>query len=229
MNAKGISLLEFMIATLFLVILIVSGLGALDFERAFAGRINDRTAFEQESNYRMIVIRSMLEDSSESLKLDPFLQRAPICFPGVDFGQEPSPDSFSVARPLSRPARFERDGTLVLTDRPLEDQAHLLLLAGLDSEAAFGWNYARVMASGGMSRYELSFLLDKPPLEAGALVEVEMRGVRFRDSTVYVLNPGGSSSPFFSNVEDFRYDMQPPHVRIQWSRKSVQTQFMLRP
>lgn len=226
---RGFSLLEFMIATTFLMIVIVSGFGALDFERGFIHRMDGRTAFEQESNYRMTVIKALLDDSSQRLKPDVFLERAPTCFPGVDFGQEPATDSFSIARPVSRPNRFERDGETFVTERALEDQKHIVLLAGLDLEASYQWNYGRVASTEPPCRYNIAFLLDKPPLEAGALVEVEMYGVQFRNSTVYLLNPGGSGSPFFSRVDSFAYELQPPHVRVQWSRKSVRTEFMLRP
>jgi hypothetical protein len=226
---RGFSLLEFLLCTVLLLILILSGFGALDCERSFVQRLERRTLFERESNYRILLMRTQVEGNAERFRSDPFLERAPVLFPDLDFGREETTGSFSGARMIGTPTRFQRTGGSLLCERSIANPDRLLLLAGLNEEAEFGWNYGRVVEQESERLYRLSFCLERPLLVAGSLVEVEMYGYAFQPETLFSMQESGIRAPFFSGLDAFQSSVDEAGVKIQWARNQAEVAFRIGP
>src|SRR6185295_10121487 len=107
---KGVTLLEFLVAiSLFSLILFLS-YHSFEEQRSVVNQIESRTRPEEESNYRMLLIKHFVEKSSSRLKVDPFLEGAQIFFPDLSFGSAPQKNAFSIAHVVGEPFPFVHSG-----------------------------------------------------------------------------------------------------------------------
>lgn len=217
---KGFSLLEFLVATSFFFMILISGYNAMDSQNHLLRGMLARTRAEEESNYRLLVLQTVLQGSAEKLKRDPMLAEAVRFFEDLNFGTEPRKDAFSFPVPIGDPIRFEWDGNqITVPSSSTISGKKLLLLAGANGSGAFEWNYARVLqinTFGGMQQLKVQFVLKKDFIQFGSLIEVDVNGIAFQDNSLFWVSPAGQYEPFFESVEEFRYDWQSPRLRIFW-------------
>jgi hypothetical protein len=217
---KGFSLLEFLIAVSFFFLILLSGYNALDSQSHLFKEMLARTRTEEESNYRLLVLQTILQRSSEKFKADPMLGRAVYFFEDLNFGTEPKSDAFSFAIPIGAPIRFQWDGSLINVSASSNISGKkMVLLAGLGSTEEFEWNYARVLQitkTAELQQLKLQFLLKKNPIQLGSLTEVDINGIVFRNGELFWVSPSGQYEPFFEPVEEFHYEWNSPRLKIFW-------------
>lgn len=230
---KGFSLLEFLIATSFLLLMLLSGYQAFDSQLHLSKEMFLRTRPEEESNYRLLVVRNTLNGSSEKQKLDPFLAEVPLFFTDLNFGKQKRADAFSIAIPRNAPRRFQRENdSYRIPLVPSVQIKQLLLLAGVNSKDQFDWNYATVVEVLPESQWQilkLNFLLARDPLDYGALMEAEINGLSFKNNTLYWVTPAGQSEPFFSLLNGFGYEWNQQQLTVSWQAGQIDSKFSLTP
>jgi hypothetical protein len=217
---KGFSLLEFLVAISFFFMILISGYNAFDSQNHLIREMLARTRTEEGSNYRLLVLQAILQGSSEKFKADPLLAEAVCFFEDLNFGLEQRKDAFSFAIPMGEPIQFRWDGSLISVPGSSKISGKkLLLLAGLGSTEAFEWNYAKVLqisTSPGVQQLKLQFLLKKPPIQYGSLIEVDVNGVVFREGGLFWVSPAGQYEPFLEPVTEFQYEWKSRRLRIFW-------------
>jgi len=226
---RGFSFLEFLIAAHFCLLLLLTGYGMLDRQTNFLAKMSSWTRPEQESNYRLLLLRNLMQDSSQQLKRNAFLQNVPFFFPDLNFGVDQRKDAFSFARPLSGPVWFRREGTWYHVPKSSSLKAGgTVLLGGSDTGGHFEWNYARVLLvdqSGPTQKLKLKFILAHAEMDSGSLMQTEIHGFVWRSNTLYWVSPSGSLSPFFGPMEEFSYNLSGSQVTIFWRSAGIAAHF----
>src|SRR5687768_3129628 len=226
---RGVTLLEFMAAlSLFLGILFFS-YHAFDSQRRLLGNLQARAIPEQESNYRLLLIKHFLERSSEGFQLDPMLESSPIFFPDLQFGASPQGNAFSVAHVTGQPFPFLRSGAAhTLNSDAVIQEDKTYLLAGSDFSGAFSWNYAiagRVTPTANGLIVDFNVITANPEIEKGKLIEVEIHGFLYQDQTLYWVSPGGAAQPYLSALAHFEYAWNDPALLVRWKKGLMETEF----
>jgi prepilin-type N-terminal cleavage/methylation domain-containing protein len=227
---RGMTLLELLVAiSLFSVIVFVS-YHAFEEQRVVLKGMESRARPETESNFRMLVIKHFLERSSGKFRIDPFLEKADFFFPDLSFGSQPESGKFSAAVVTGTPIRFIRSGSnvMVATGSPVEKKK-TYLLAGRDSAGSFGWRYDEceqisTTASGIVVTLK-SLETKAPTLENGTLIEIEIHGFAYQNSTLYWISPGGAMQPYFNDLDRFEYTWNKPTLTVTWQKGELQTEF----
>ncbi len=226
---NGFSFLEFLIAAHFCLLILISGYSLLDHERDFLAKMSRWTRPEQESNYRLLLLRNLLQDSSQKLKRNAFLQNIPFFFPDLNFGKEQRSDAFSFIRPLSLPVWFRREGFWYhIPKTPLLKAGTTLLLGGSDAAGRFQWNFARVLLDdpgGSTQRLKLKFFLSNPEIDSGSLIQAEIHGFLWKNKTLYWVSPSGSLSPYFGSLDEFSYAYSGSQLTISWRIADITAEF----
>lgn len=230
---KGFSLLEFLIATSFLLVMLLSGYQAIESQWHLSKKMLSRTRPEEESNYRMLVVRNFVHGSTEKQKLDPFLAEVPLFFTDLSFGKTQQKDAFSLAIPRNTPRRFQRENNLYRIPLiPAVKEKQLMLLAGVNSKDQFDWNYAtvlQVLIDKQWQTLKLDFLLQRDLMDYGALVEVEINGLSFKNNTLYWISPAGQPEPFFSLLNAFGYEWDQQKLSVFWQAGLIDSKVSMTP
>ncbi len=222
-------MLEFMAGiSLFLALLFFS-YHAFDSQRRLLQNIIARTEPEEESNYRLLLIKHFLERSSQRLKVDPFLEGATIFFPDLSFGKEPQKNAFSVAHVTGLPFPFLRSGMHYnVPAGSAIQQDKMYLLAGSDGAGNYSWNYARIeqisTTTEGFSVNFKPYTSGPEPIQ-GTLIEVEVHGFLFQNQTLYWISPGGALQPYLSSVNSFDYVWCDGSLTVRWETGLTQMEF----
>jgi hypothetical protein len=231
--SKGFSLLEFLIATSFFLTVVFTAYKTAATERdLFLGMIA-RTRPEEESNYRLLVIKAFFQNVSAAFKKDAMLAEAPFFFPDLQFGQVPNAQEFSIARPLSDPIPFAREVSLYRIPLGIALQpGNLLLLAGVNSANEFDWNYARlirIQTGTTDQKLQMFFLLARSQLDSGKLVPVDLHGFSLRNQTLYWISPAGQPAPYFGKLDDFSYQWNNVQLKMGWRKGLISSSFVVTP
>lgn len=231
--SKGFSLLEFLIATSFFLIIVFTAYKTVATERDLFLGMAARTRPEEESNYRLLVIKAFFQNASAAFKKDALLAEAPFFFPDLQFGQVPNPAEFSIARPVSDPVPFVREISLyrIPFGIPLP-VGSLLLLAGVNAGNAFDWNYARIISiqtGASDQKLQLHLLLARSQLDSGRLVPVDLHGFSLRNQTLYWISPAGQPAPYFGKLDDFSYVWNSTQLKMAWRKGLVASTFTVTP
>jgi prepilin-type N-terminal cleavage/methylation domain-containing protein len=226
---KGVTLLEFLVAiSLFSLILFLS-YHSFEEQRFVVNQIESRTRPEEESNYRMLLIKHFVEKSSSRLKVDPFLEGSQIFFPDLSFGSVTQKNAFSIAHIVGDPFPFIHFGNSWKVPLTSEvERSKTYLLAGSDSSGNFGWVYCTAdQVYSGTDYLTVTFtpLMQKPLPEEGTLIEVEIYGVLFQNHTLFWISPGGSQQPYFDGLDSFEYTWNNPMVTIAWQKGAIKAEF----
>jgi prepilin-type N-terminal cleavage/methylation domain-containing protein len=226
---KGVTLLEFLVAiSLFSLILFLS-YHSFEEQRSVVNQIESRTRPEEESNYRMLLIKHFIEKSSGRLKADPFLEGAQIFFPDLSFGSEPQKNAFSIAHIVGEPFPFIHSGNswhVPLTSGVEKKKTYLL--AGSDSSGNFGWIYCTAdQVSSATDHLTVTFttLMQGAIPEKGTLIEAEIHGVLLQNHTLFWMSPGGSQQPYFDGLDNFEYTWNNPMLTIAWQKGAIKAEF----
>ena len=201
----------------------------LDRERDFLVQMSRWTRPEQESNYRLLLLRNLLQDTSQQLKRNAFLQNVPYFFHDLNFGQTQRSDAFSFVRTISGPMWFRREGGWYhIPKSPLLKTGTTLLLAGSDATGRFQWNFARVLLDdpgGPTQRLKLKFFLPHPEIDSGSFLQAEIHGFLWKNKTLYWVSPSGSLSPYFGSLDEFSYSFSGSQLMISWRIAEVSAEF----
>src|SRR3990172_1455472 len=213
---KGFTLIEFVVATTFFLFILLAGYEAARVEKDLVSFAQARTMPEAEFNFRLLILKHLLEGSSDAFNADPMLETVPTFFADLNFGKAERPDAFSFAVMNGSPGRFQREGTLYRLD-PFSNLkiGDMLMLAGVCYNGEYGWNYGRIIQVNG-DHVELNFLLSSEPLEKGVWVKIQVNGFLFKQRTLYWISPAGQASPFLDPLEDFQYSWRAPQITISW-------------
>lgn len=214
-------MLEFLVATSFFCIILLAGYEALDSQQFLLSQMERRTFTDQKSNYRILVLRNLLQDASAGFQQDGLTGSIPCFFPDLDFGRSEQPTSFSVALPRGVPRRFVRDpfNGLILTEPASDLKPTSLVALGGQCGDDFCWNYGRIKttsSTSGMLQLELEFLVPGNIPVAGSLIRVELHGFQFADNTLYWISPTGQSEPFWPSLDDFAYEYSSKSLILSW-------------
>jgi hypothetical protein len=217
---KGFSILEFLVALSFFFLILLSGYNALESEGSILREMLARTITEQESNYRLLVLQSVIQKSSEKFHSDPWLAEAVYFFEDLNFGKEKKEDCFSFAIPFGDVVPFQWDGSQIFVPAVAKISGkRSLLLAGVGMNGSFVWNYGKVLAissAGGLQQVKVDFLLKKDPIQYGTAMEVEVNGIAFRPDGLYWISPAGQYEPFFEQAGEFQYQWKQPFLKVFW-------------
>jgi hypothetical protein len=192
--------------------------------------ISARTQPEEESNYRMLLVKHFLERSTRKLKVDPLLEGATIFFPDLSFGESPpQANAFSVAHVTGLPISFVRDNAnhKVPASAAITKQK-TYLMTGSDNNGNFVWSYAiaeAVWQTAEAVTVKFKKLTAGLEIEKGTLIEVELHGFLFQNQTLYWISPGGAMQPYLSTMDSFEYTWNNPALTIAWKNGIVQTEF----
>jgi hypothetical protein len=226
---RGATLLEFVAGiSLFLVLLTLS-YHAFDAQRRLLNRMEERVTPEEESNYRMLLVKHFLDKCSHKLKVDPFLETVPAFFPDLVFGQSPQKSAFSVIHVTGIPIRFERSGASARVPVNSGVQAgKTYMLAGSTDAGEFGWSCELAEKTWSTTTGEmltLKNLSGTPSPQKGTLIEVEVHGFSFQNQTLYWISPGGALQPYLRSLDSFAYEWLPPTLTVQWTKGPVKMEF----
>jgi hypothetical protein len=226
---RGVTLLEFLAGLALFLVLLFFSYHAFDMQTRLIKNISARTEPEQESNYRLLLIKHFLERSSLRLRGDPFLERAPIFFQDLSFGKSAQSNSFSIARVIGLVLPFVRSGFhYKLQPGAALNQDKTYLVAGSDSGGDFSWNYTRldqVLPSAQQTLVRMEPFTMNPEVQRGNLIEVEIHGFVFQNQTLYWISPGGAYQPYFSPLDSFEYDWHEPNLSVRWKTGLIQMEF----
>ena len=224
MKMKGFSLLEFLAGSSIFLAGLLLMYSNVDTEKDLLDRSIARTRPEEESNYRLLILKNLLQDSATGFSADPFLEHAPHFFPDLDFGIATRADAFSIARPLASIVSFQlATKTTVVCARPYPLQTgDILALAGVTNAGNFDWNYARVKQAFSDRTYSVEFELTRDPPVAGSLVNVQVDGFVFQNSSLYWVTGSGPLQPFFGPIDDFRYLWNGRQLTVFWRTGSIE-------
>jgi prepilin-type N-terminal cleavage/methylation domain-containing protein len=231
---RGVTLLELLVGITIFSVIVFLTYHTLERQRNLLNGMESRARPENESNYRLLVIKHFLEHSSERFRTDPFLESAGFFFPDLSFGSEPDPAKFSAAVAIGQPMRFVRSGSSVLValGSPVE-KSKAYLLAGADSDGNFAWSYDRCAK---VSNSPTGLILQLQPLqtspsalEKGTLMEAEIHGFVYQNNILYWISPGGAMQPYFSNLDAFEYTWNKPILAVRWQKGEARTEFLCEP
>lgn len=230
---KGFSLLELLIAVSFFLVILLAGYKTFDSQKCLFDETLIRTRPEEESNYRLLVLKDLILLSSGKLKRDPMLEAAPFFFQDLRLGEQQRTDSFSFAYPVGNALPFQREGKLFrIPASPVVQTQRHFLLAGLDCNGSYNWNYGitrKITPHSMEQRVQLKFLLDKPLLDFGTMIECAINGFLFEDNMLYWVSPSGRTLPFFGPLEDFRYEWNGLQLKVCWQKEPVNAEFSVQP
>lgn len=224
------TLLEFVAGLSLFLVLLFFGYHAFDSQTRLIKNMKARTEPEQESNYRLLLIKHFLERSSERLRGDPFLEEAPIFFPDLSFGKSTQKNAFSVAHVTGSAALpFVRSGFhyKVQPGAPI-DPEKTYLIAGSDMGGNLSWNYAKadqVLPSAQQTLVRMEPYTNNPEVQKGSLLEVEIHGLLFQNQTLYWISPGGAPQPYLTPVDSFEYIWNEPALTIRWKTGLIRMEF----
>ena len=226
---RGVTLLEFLAGlSLFLVLLFFS-YHAFDSQTRLIKNVSARTEPEQESNYRLLLIKHFLERSSLRLRGDPFLEGAPIFFQDLAFGKSVQSNAFSVVRVTGLVLPFERSGFhYKLQSGAGVNPDKTYLITGSDSAGDFSWNYARIdqiLPSAQQTLVRMEPFTMNPEVQKGSLIEVEIHGFIFQNQTLYWISPGGAYQPYFTPLDSFEYTWSEPNLTVRWKKGLIRMEF----
>lgn len=223
-------MLEFLAGVSLFLLLLFFSYHAFDAQKSILKNISAQTQPEEESNYRMLLIKHFLERSTQKLKVDPFLEGATVFFPDLSFGESPPQNNaFSVAHITGTPVPFLRTGAnhQVPAGAAIAKQK-TYLMTGSDSTGNFVWRYAvaeAISQTAGGFTVKFKKLTTGAELEKGTLIEVELHGFLFQNQTLYWISPGGAMQPYLSTIDSFEYTWNNPSLMIGWKRGAVQMEF----
>ncbi len=230
---RGSTLVEFLCATTFFLTLVLSGYKALDAEMQISQMMISRTKPEKESNYRLLAFKAFFQSSASRFKKNPALSEVPYFFSGLDFGQTPSADSFSIARPIADPAPFIKVGPIwrVPSGSPVAVDT-VVVVAGVTTNGNYGWNYGKVLTitpQASELHLELQLFLTEENFTSGFFAPVEVHGFAHNDNALYWIGPSGQSQPYFAPVEAFQYEWNGVRLKINWHAGFIQSSFTVTP
>jgi hypothetical protein len=230
---RGSTLVEFLCAITFFLTLVLSGYKALDAEMQISQMMISRTKPEKESNYRLLAFKAFFQSSASRFKKNPVLTEVPYFFSGLDFGQTPSADSFSIARPLADPAPFIKVGPIWRV--PLGSSVAVdtvVVVAGVTTDGNYGWNYGKVLTitpQPSELHLELQLFLGEENFTSGFFAPVEVHGFAHNNDALYWIGPSGQSQPYFSPVETFQYEWNGARLKINWHAGLIESSFTVTP
>jgi hypothetical protein len=223
MNARnrGFSLLEFLVATSFFCIILLAGYEVLDSQQFLLSQMEIRTSADQKSNYRILVLRNLLQDAAAGFQQDGLTEGIPYFFSDLNFGRSEKPASFSVALPRAGPRHFATDpfSGLIQTEPASELKPSTIVALGGQCGDDFCWNYGRITSTipaYGMLQLHLDFLVPGEIPSAGALILVELHGFQFANNTLYWISPAGQAEPFWPSLSDFHYEYSSRLLTLSW-------------
>jgi hypothetical protein len=230
---RGSSLVEFLCAIAFFLTLVLSGYKALDAEMQISQMMINRTKPEKESNYRLLAFKAFFESAASRFKKSAMLSEMPYFFSGLDFGQTPSTDSFSIARPMADPAPFIKVGPVWRV--PLGSAVAVdtvVAVGGMTTSGNYGWNYGKIMSitiQPTELHLGLQLFLAEENFTSGFFAPVEVHGFAHNNNALYWIGPSGQSQPYFAPVEVFQYDWNGSRLKINWHAGMIQSSFTVRP
>jgi hypothetical protein len=230
---RGSTLLEFLCAITFFLTLVLSGYKALDEEMQISQMMIARTKPEKESNYRLLAFKAFFQSSANRFKKSPMLSEVPYFFSGLNFGQDPSTDSFSIARPISDPAPFIKVGPIWRV--PLGASVAVdtvVAVAGVTSDGNYGWNYGKVLNITPQPtelHLDLQLFLAEQNFTSGFFAPVEIHGFAHNNNALYWIGPSGQSQPYFAPVEGFQYEWNGSRLKIYWHAGMIESSFTVLP
>lgn len=218
---RGFSFLEFLVATSFFCIILLAGYAAMDSQRYLISQTETRTLSEQSANYRVLVLRNLLQDASAGFRQNGLTGNIPIFFSDLDFGRSEQPSAFSVALARGNPRRFITDpfSGLIHTEPASELKTAAIVALGGVCGDHFCWNYARILSassSPGALHLDLDFLAPGDAPETGFLMLVELDGFQYTDNTLYWISPSGQAEPFWPSLDDFQYEYSSNSLILTW-------------
>ncbi len=230
---KGVTLLEFFLTVSFFLTILFFGYHAFDLQKDLLVRTISRTRPEEESNYRAILLKHLIEDSSRKLQIDSMLEGATIFFEDLAFGNQARTDAFSVVHVQGSPVHFLNSGS----DYTVPSGSRIVpgnnyLLAGSDSNGNYGWGYYKALQVSNTAStlaLKLQPLQSDPRLEKGTLIEVEIHGFLFKNSTLYRISSGGATQPFLEPLDEFRYSWDGTVLTVTWRRGAISMEFKCKP
>src|SRR5687767_3558669 len=107
---RGVTLIELLAGMSLFLILLYFSFHAFDSQQKLLQTIAVRSQPEQESNFRLLLVKHFLERSSRQLKVDPLFEGIPIFFSDLAFGKTVEPHAFSVVHISGDPIPFARTG-----------------------------------------------------------------------------------------------------------------------
>jgi hypothetical protein len=227
---RGVTLLEFLAGASLFFLLLFFSYHAFDSQKHLLKDITIRTEPEEESNYRMLLIKHFLERSSRKLKVHPFLEGATIFFPDLSFGESPSQENaFSIAHVTGQPVCFIRDdpnhklpaGTVITKGKTY-------LMTGSDNNGNYAWSYATaedIWQTDEGFTVKFNKLTTGAEIDKGTLIEVELHGLLYQNETLYWISPGGALQPYLSGIDSFEYNWSNPDLTIAWKYGIIQMEF----
>jgi hypothetical protein len=214
---KGFSILEFLISMSLFLFILIYGYSGFDLESRLIGDMTQRARPDEESNYRLLVVKNLLQDARTPFLRDWRLAQVPIFFTDLNFGKTARSDAFSFAHALGPPVEFVlNSGSLETSQAVPVAKGDLLAAAGTTEDGSFGWTYARVTDIASPQEFKIKDLLDKPTLLSGCLMKVEMDGFLYRYETLYSVSPAGQNEPFFGPLDSFDYSWSDPQLLVSW-------------
>jgi len=233
MNMHGSTLVEFLCATAFFLALVLSGFKALDAEMQISQAMIERTRPEGESNYRLLAFKAFFQSSASRFRKNPVLAEVPYFFSGLNFGQQPSSSSFSLARPLADSAPFIKEGPIwrVPSDAAVAVDM-IVATAGVTTDGNFAWNYGKVLTVNPQPtelHLELELFLPDQDFASGVFAPVEIHGFTHNNNALYWIGPSGQSQPYFGPVEEFLYEWTGTRLKISWRAGMIETSFTVTP
>jgi hypothetical protein len=230
---RGSSLVEFLCGIAFFLTLVLSGYKALDAEMQISQMMISRTKPEKESNYRLLVFKAFFQSSASRFRKSAVLSEIPYFFSGLDFGQTPSTDSFSIARPLADPAPFIKVGPIWRV--PLGSSIavdSVVAVAGITTNGNFAWNYGKVLnitTQPTELHLDLQLFLAEEDFISGFFAPVEVHGFAHNNNALYWISPAGQSEPYFAPVQRFQYDWNGSRLKINWHAGMIESSFTVQP
>ena len=217
MEAKGFSILEFLLGMSLFLFILIYGYSGFDLESRLIGQMTARSRPEEESNYRMLVMKNLLQNARSPFLRDWRLANVPVFFTDLNFSKTIRSDAFSVARSQGPPLEFvANSGWLETSQASSFAKEDLLALAGPTESGAFEWTYAKVKEVASPQKIKITDLLSRADLLSGCLMKVEIDGFLYRNNTLYAVSPSGQNQPFFGPLESFGYSWEVPQLLITW-------------
>lgn len=219
--STGFSLLELLVATSFFCVILLAGYAAVDSQSFLCSLSAERTRPEEESNYRILVLKNLLQESTAAFRQDPLTAEIPYFFPDLNFGQSQEEDHFSVAVPARTPLRFIRNtaGNLLVPARAPLLQTEEVVAQGGSCGERFCWSFARIDSttlSQGVQELQVSAFLTGETPQIGSLIAVELHGFEFRNNILYWISPSGTAEPFWGPLDEFQYEQNNHQLTLSW-------------
>jgi hypothetical protein len=217
MDRKGFSILEFLLGMSLFLFLLIYGYSGFDLESRLIGQMTARSRPEEESNYRLLVMKNLLQNARIPFLQDWRLANIPIFFTDLNFGKTLRSDAFSVARSQGPPLEFvENSGWIEMSKASSFAKGDLLALAGASGSGTFDWTFAKVSEVASPEKIKIDDLLSRTAVVSGCLMKIEIDGFLYRKGTLYAVSSSGQNQPFFGPLESFQYSWEAPQLLISW-------------